>query len=261
MYWRRVYLLVFTTAMQYHVPPCSCNILPKLLRNKSIGSIVLSYYTMLKEQHSHIFSRKGTNIMSTTQPIRNKQKLQNFKNYYRDVKPDIRNYTIIIVGLNTALRISDILNLTYDDIYWDNKVKDHITVREQKTGKENRILLNKEARYALKKYHDVLISTKMYQTGNPYLFPSPRTPKSPLSRSQTYRMIISAAKAVGIQEHISCHSLRKTFGYHAWKQGSDPVVIMIIFNHSSLSITKRYLCIEQDDKDDVYRSIYQKAAA
>lgn len=79
--------------------------------------------------------------MSTTQPIRNKQKLQNFKNYYRDVKPDIRNYTIIIVGLNTALRISDILNLTYDDIYWDNKVKDHITVREQKTGKENRILL------------------------------------------------------------------------------------------------------------------------
>lgn len=74
-------------------------------------------------------------------------------------------------------------------------------------------------------------------------------------------MIISAAKAVGIQEHISCHSLRKTFCYHAWKQGSDPVVIMIIFNHSSLSITKRYLCIEQDDKDDVYRSIYQKAAA
>lgn len=199
--------------------------------------------------------------MSTTQPIRDIEKLQNFKNYYQDTKPNMRNYTIIIVGLNTALRISDILNLTYDDIYQDNKVLEHITVREQKTGKENRILLNKEVRRTLKKYREILVKTEMYRNGNPYLFPSPRKPDAPLSRSQAYRMIISAAEAVGIEGNISCHSLRKTFGYHAWKQGSDPVVIMIIFNHSSLSITKRYLCIEQDDKDAVYRSVYQNVAA
>lgn len=199
--------------------------------------------------------------MSTTQPIRDIQKLQNFKNYYQDNKPNIRNYTIIIVGLNTALRISDILHLTYQDIYQDNKVQEHITVKEQKTGKENRILLNKEVRRALKKYREVLIKTEMYQNGNPYLFPSPKKPGAPISRSQAYRMITAAAESVGITEHISCHSLRKTFGYHAWKQGNDPIVIMVIFNHSSLSITKRYLCIEQDDKDDVYRSVYQKKAA
>ena len=101
----------------------------------------------------------------------------------------------------------------------------------------------------------------MFQSGNPYLFPSPRKPYAQVSRSQAYRMITTAAKAVGLDGQISCHSLRKTFGYHAWKQGSDPVVIMVIFNHSSLSITKRYLCIEQDDKDDVYRNVYQTAAA
>lgn len=199
--------------------------------------------------------------MGTTQPIRDIQKLQNFKNFYQNTKPNMRNYTIIIIGLNTALRISDILNLTYDDIYQDGNVQEHITVREQKTGKENRILLNKEVRHTLKKYHEVLICTKMHQNGNPYLFPSPRNSYAPLSRSQAYRMIISAAEAAGIEGKISCHSLRKTFGYHAWKQGCDPVVIMVIFNHSSISITKRYLCIEQDDKDAVYRSIYQNAAA
>lgn len=199
--------------------------------------------------------------MSTTQPIRDFQKLQSFKNYYQDTKPNMRNHTIIIIGLNTALRISDILNLSYNDIYQDNEVQEHITIREQKTGKENRILLNKEARRALKKYHEVLVKTEMYQNGNPYLFPSPKKPNAPLSRSQAYRMVTTAAEAVGIDGHISCHSLRKTFGYHAWKQGNDPVVIMVIFNHSSLSITKRYLCIEQDDKDDVYRSIYQQKAA
>lgn len=199
--------------------------------------------------------------MSTTQPIRDKQNLQNFKTYYQNQKTNIRNYTIIVIGLNTALRINDILHLTYEEVYQDGRVRDHITIKERKTGKENRILLNQEARLALEQYRFELIRSKMYQTGNPYLFPSPKKADAPLSRSQAYRMITAAAEAIGIGEHISCHSLRKTFGYHAWKQGNDPVVIMVIFNHSSLSITKRYLCIEQDDKDDVYRSIYQGAAA
>lgn len=199
--------------------------------------------------------------MSTTEPIRDKQKLLDFKNYYRNEKPNPRNYTIIIIGLNTALRISDILNLTYDEVYLGSKVQEHITVRERKTGKENRILLNHEARAALANYREELVKTEMYKEGNPYLFPSPKKAYAPISRSQAYRMITSAAETVGIEGHISCHSLRKTFGYHAWKQGSDPVVIMVIFNHSSLSITKRYLCIEQDDKDEVYRSVYRTTAA
>ena len=208
-----------------------------------------------------MFSRKGTDIMSTTEPIRDIQKLLDFKNYYLNDKPNFRNYTIITLGLNTALRISDILNLTYDDVYQDKKVRKHITVREQKTGKETRILLNREAKTALEQYRKVLVQTQMYKDGNPYLFPSPLKAYAPISRSQAYRMITSAAKAIGIEGHISCHSLRKTFGYHAWKQGCDPVVIMVIFNHSSLSITKRYLCIEQDDKDEVYRNAYRTTAA
>lgn len=198
--------------------------------------------------------------MSTTEPIRDIHKLLDFKNYYLDIKPNLRNYAIIVVGLNTALRISDILNLTCDDVYQDGKVRRHITVTERKTGKENRILLNHEAETALAQYRKELIQTEMYKEGNPYLFPSSRKAHAPISRSQAYRMVTAAAAAVGIEGHISCHSLRKTFGYHAWKQGSDPVVIMVIFNHSSLSITKRYLCIEQDDKDEVYRNAYRTTA-
>lgn len=199
--------------------------------------------------------------MSTTEPIRDRKTLQNFKDYYRSTEANMRNYTIIIIGLNTALRISDILNLTCDDIYLDGYVREHITVREQKTGKENRILLNREAKSALANYRRELVKTELYRSGNPYLFPSPRKAYAPVSRSQVYRMITAAAEAVGIEGHISCHSLRKTFGYHAWKQGKEPVVLMAIFNHSSFAVTKRYLCIEQDDKDEVFRDIYQNSAA
>ena len=193
--------------------------------------------------------------MSTTEPIRDRKSLKKFKDYYRTQKPDPRNYALVVLGLNTALRISDILNLTYDRVYHKGVVRTHIVVKERKTGKSNHILLNQEIRKALKSYHSYLISSSSHRVGNIYLFPSPRNKDRHLSRYQAYRIIQAITQAVPIEGHISCHSLRKTFGYHAWKQGADPVVIMLIYNHSSFSITKRYLCIEQDDKDDIYRKI------
>ena len=54
---------------------------------------------------------------------------------------------------------------------------------------------------------------------------------------------------------FSCHSLRKTFGYYAWQEGVQPALLMNVFNHSSFHITKRYLGIEQDEKDLVYLNI------
>ena len=193
--------------------------------------------------------------MSTTQPIRDKEALRKFKNFYKIQKPSPRNYAIIVLGLNTALRISDILNLTSERVYDHNKVREHIVVKEQKTGKINRILLNREVRKALNLYRHFLVKSAAYKTGNPYLFPSPYVSQRPLSRYQVYRMIRNAAESVEIQEKVSCHSLRKTFGYHAWKQSVPPAMLIDIYNHSSYQITKRYLGIDQDDKDQVFEKI------
>ena len=55
--------------------------------------------------------------MSTTQPIRSKQLLHDFKEYFLTKQPNSRNYTLILIGLNTALRINDILHLTWGDVY------------------------------------------------------------------------------------------------------------------------------------------------
>lgn len=52
--------------------------------------------------------------MGTTQPIRNKKTLENFRNYYKKEENKPRNYALIVFGLNSALRISDILKLKWE---------------------------------------------------------------------------------------------------------------------------------------------------
>lgn len=83
--------------------------------------------------------------MGTTQPIRNRQELQNFSSYYKQIKPHLRNYTLVVLGLNTALRISDLLNLRWRSVYdfKKNCFRDHLLVWEHKTGKRNYIAINR----------------------------------------------------------------------------------------------------------------------
>lgn len=192
-------------------------------------------------------------MMSVTYPIKNKKLLEQFKNYYVSVKPNPRNYTMIVMGLNTAFRIGDLLQLRWDDVY-DAKKREfrrHICITEQKTGKERIVAVNQNEQQALKQYYE--IHKPSAQTD--YLFQSQKPKGAPLSRYQAYRIIKEAAKSTGLEEHIGCHSLRKTFGYHAWKQGTQPAMLMNLYNHSSYQVTQRYLGIEQDEKDHVYLHI------
>ena len=187
--------------------------------------------------------------MSVTQPIREPELLQKFKDYYCSSYPNIRNYTLCVMGLNTALRITDILNLKWENIYnfRTGKFLIHLTVIEKKTQKTNMIALNEALRETLSLYFEAAAPS-----AEQYLFVSRNGINQPLSRSQAFRIIKKAAVSAGMLQNISCHSLRKTFGYHAWQQGVPPVLLMEIYNHSSYQITKRYLGIEQDDKDKVF---------
>ena len=189
--------------------------------------------------------------MSTTQPIRNTQQLQKFKDYYRKEKPNSRNYVMCILGLNMALRITDILHLKWQNIYdfSENICLSHVTVVEQKTGKLNIIALNHAVVETLVSY---LSSLSIPPTAQDFLFQSRKGVNQPLCRSQAFRIIKEAALYAGLKQNVSCHSLRKTFGYHAWQQGISPVLLMEIYNHSSFRITQRYLGVEQDDKDKVF---------
>lgn len=193
-------------------------------------------------------------MAGTTEPIKSREDVRRLKDFYRVTEPNPRNYALIAVGVNSALRISDMLALRWKHVYDFEKgeVKDHTELTEKKTGKKKTLALNNNARSALE-----MLYQKSRQPGkNSWVFQGDdRRGRHPLSRSQAFRIVTHAADQLSLGDHISCHSLRKTFGYHAWKMGVSPVLLMAIYNHSSYEVTKRYLGIEQDEKDEVYRTI------
>ena len=186
--------------------------------------------------------------MARTEPIRDPEMIHALLSYYENIGQH-RNNVLLNMGVYTALRIGDILRLNTNDVYEfiTHNVCNFITIKEQKTGKTKTIALHPNVKRTLELYFHHVVP-------NSPLILNEATGKA-ITRGHAFRLIAEAAVAVRIPQKVSCHSLRKTFGYHAWKNGTSPVVLMEIFNHSSYNITKRYLGVTQDDQNEAYLNL------
>lgn len=186
--------------------------------------------------------------MEFVQPIKDKKKLEAIK---KVLKADsLRNYAVFILGINSGLRISDLLSLKVSDVLDEkNRLKDRVIIKEKKTGKNKEFPFGNTTKVALKEY----LNSFEYAS-HMYLFPSKKGGLS-LSRQQAYRIINDAARAVGIKERIGTHTLRKTFGYWAYQQGVDITRIQKLLNHSAPSVTLAYIGITQEELDNVYLTL------
>lgn len=170
------------------------------------------------------------------EPIRDLEKIEKMKKILR--RKSYRDYAIFHVGLNTGLRISDILRLRVSDV----KKKTHITIKEKKTKKLRKIKIN----YAMQDFFNDYIEG---MNDDEYLFQSRKGENKPITRQHAYRVFNEAAEKVGIHD-IGTHTMRKSMGYHYYQKTKDVATLMELFNHSAPKITLRYIGINQDKLDE-----------
>ncbi|MCT4582759.1 MAG: tyrosine-type recombinase/integrase [Flavobacteriales bacterium] len=146
----------------------------------------------------------------------------------------------IIISLNSGLRIGDVLRIRWSDLQGDK-----LMLQEQKTKKHRTIQVNDNIKKALSYFEE---------QGDEHIFKSQKG--SVYSVQQINRLLKQVFAREAKSHNISSHSLRKSMGRRTWEvyNESEKALIYLseLFQHSSTSITRKYLGLRDEELQDVY---------
>lgn len=184
--------------------------------------------------------KKGSRI--TVDPIRKVKDIQAISKMLADSP---RNHLLFVMGTNNGLRVGDLLRLKVGNVR-NMKVGDTLVIKEGKTGKRNILVVNKSVYKSLQVYLD-----RLNPNDGDWLFAS-RKGKNPITIQCVNNLVKKWTSSINLKGNYGAHSLRKTWGYiQRTVYGVGFEVICKRFNHSSPSITMRYLGIEDKEVQSI----------
>lgn len=183
--------------------------------------------------------------------FKNERDLKIFENRLAEINPTC--YLVWKVGVNLALRVSDVLKITVDEA--KKYIKTGIyRAKDKKTSKDNQIKINEKTLQAFKQALELREKAKV-SVDNPYLFVGEgnRTSnsKSPISRQAVDKYFKKAVDDENLDINIGTHTMRKTWGCVAYAKGYKVDKIMKRLNHSSQDTTLLYIGITDKEMDDM----------
>lgn len=158
-----------------------------------------------------------------------------------------RDYLLITLGCYFGLRIGDLLKLRWKDVLGKNE----LMLVESKTKKVRRITINPKVAETL----DFCSIYRKSNDENVYLFANRWG--DPVTVSYINKKLKSLFNTYGVRvQNSSSHTLRKTFGKRIYESDNRSeralVYLSEIFSHSSISITRKYIGITQEQIADMY---------
>lgn len=179
--------------------------------------------------------------------------MSEFKKLLKELHKDKKYIWELYARLSfcTALRCSDVLSLTWHDIW--NRCS--LTVTEKKTGKTRKIPFNLQTQ---EKIDEAYLLMKR-PNPNELIFYNKKTRK-PFTIQYINQMAKRWKKKYDLNiDHFSTHTFRKTFGRYVYDTSKDKsealILVNSILNHSTIDVTKVYIGLRQDEVNSVFNSI------
>lgn len=185
----------------------------------------------------------------TTMPIKDMRMVSRWLAIARDhdargMKGGVSWYLLLLLGFNTALRIGDLCTLRVRDV----RGRERVRIIAEKTDKMSNIKLQTAAQKAIsralkgKRDDDFVLLSRQHSRKD-------GMPK-PVSRQRCYAIIKQIAAEAGFEEHVGCHTLRKTFAWNFYQACGDLAKLQKVLNHSSQEATIHYLGLDQEAIDE-----------
>lgn len=190
-------------------------------------------------------------------PIKDVKDISGIK---KNLKGHPRDLALFVLGINTNLRGSDLLQITVGMVR-GLKVGDTFQIREQKTSKTRTITIGKSVFEAIR---DLLETQSPSDSDSTLLFRSRKANSTTKKKGDAvdrdnYALTIQSLNRLvkgwckGIKGNFGAHTLRKTFGYHQHvTYGVSLPVLMEAFNHSSQKQTLAYIGIDNEAIQNIY---------
>ena len=159
---------------------------------------------------------------------------------------------LISIGVFTGLRISDLLTLKYSDLL----NSETFYIKEKKTQKQRSIKVNKDLKEIVSR---IVQKSKVNDLEQLIFINRYRTKSIDKSYVNVKLKEIIKLYRIRLEGNVSTHTFRKTLGRRVMEvnnySNESLILLMDLFGHSSMSITKRYLGIREQEIHNVYDSL------
>jgi integrase/recombinase XerD len=134
---------------------------------------------------------------------------------------------------STGLRVSELVNLKFNDMNFDEKIG---YVRQGKGKKDRAFILSERLIEQMKEFRQ---KHSNYQ----YLF----SDTEPLTTRNIQKIISHTAKKSGMSKKITPHTLRHSFATHLLEAGTDIRYIQVLLGHENLNTTQIYTHVSTEE--------------
>lgn len=180
--------------------------------------------------------------MNNVDVIKDKKDIEKIKEVL--IMGDYRNYLMFIIGINSGLRITQILSLKFSDLIDnENNILNKITFRG----------IDYKINNCIKRELKIYMCNSEVKNKDAFIFKSKKG-DNPIERTQAYRILKNACNEAGIRLNFGTHTLRKTFGYHFYIEYKDLKYLQKLFNHSSVNMTMEYIGLGKKNEEIKYSS-------